>query len=526
MAEPLQIPTIGTHHDRAIVTSEMADRTALAERFAWLRDSLEGGGGYEDFVGAYSSDTGERVSMNPPTTYLQRYPRESAAKWNRRREGATYPNYIQWVVGVACGLLTRESPNRQGYPREVDDWISAARWDKYRVSLFRWAMAYGWLPVVVDAPRRGPAASQAAQDKGGVYVAPIHPDSILDLAWDGEGLAWIKYQEPVLERPDPLKPAKSGMRVWVLCRTGWWFWDLWDDGPESKERTIPVVDAGLWEGPVQGRVPVAVFSVGANRQQLRQRSWVEYPARIMRRLYNVRSQKAATQDGSCFPIYQYPVKSRDDLKMLKVGDSTAVPYWADSSHVPGFAPYDVGPAGVMATEEQHLIRQLKELVSLAFDEGSADTGIAKSYAFLQLNVTLAGLVASLERLELDVMDLVARFLGLADGLPEEAVPGYPVRFDLLDARQDIELAGLLLDMEFGPQARVEIKRRALLGRFLQELPADTVRLIEAELDEEATGEGADDNEPPPEDEQQPPTAADEELTPPLPGLPRDVAQPR
>lgn len=522
----MNIPSEGEKHQRDLVTQTHPDYEARATRFRFFRDSLEGIGGYEDYFGLYFTETGKSVQLRPEYTYLQRYTRESAAAWKRRREGAYYPNYIAWVVGVALGLLTRESPKRDGYPKPVDKWISAVNWDKRRARLFKWCLGYGEFYVQVDMPNRGtPApASAAGVPKSEPYYKIIHPDRVLDWATNADGdFDWLKYESDISEKPDPLTARRTGRRIWVLAREGWWYYDLWDDeDKETPDKEIPVAKSGVWEGAIKGRVPVVCYRSGIADDDGINRAFIEQPARIMRRLYNVLSQKAATQDRSCFPIYQYPVKTKDEIKKLRVGDATAVPYWFDSTHAPGYADYDVKPVEHMAEEARALVTQLKEVVSLAFDEDAASTGIAKSYAFLQLNVTLASQVAQLERFELEVSDLVARWKGDSKGMPEDAKPGYPTRFDVVDAKADIELGTKLLDFGgYGPKARREIKRQMLLGRFLQDLPNNVKKELETELKEEGeTTDGMDDQpEPVPEE-----ASKDPDLQ--LPRPPDKALQPR
>ncbi len=525
MAQTIKIPLPGTRRKRTEIEEKSPDYEARAQRFRFLRDAVEGGGGFEDFLGLYKSADGERTENLPDYTYLKRHPRENDARWTRRRETAYYPNLISWIMGVALGLLTRETPGRENYPEQLTKWMDSARFENARALLFWWCLGYGENYALVDRARRGDASSAAAVGDSGAYIRMIHPDRVWDSeVGDDSQLLWLKYAADISRQPDPTKPREIGEIVWILTRDGWWNYELWEGDKEESE--VPVAASGLWEGKVAGRVPVAVFrsrddTVGGSKIAP---AFIFAPARIMRRLYNVLSHKAQTQDSSCVPYFIIPAKDADAMKKMRIGNSSAIPMDPQGNKAPHFAVYDTGPAEHMATEAERLILLMKEVVSLAFDEDGAATGIAKSYAFLQLNVTLASTVTALEEFELDVLDLVERFEGRA-GMPDGAKVGMSKKFDLTDAKADIEQGILLLTAELGPKGRREVKRKMLITRYLQDLDSERKADLELELEEE--GEGADgddtggDGDPSTDPDLQPPTT-----TQPDPKLKPEQTEPR
>lgn len=483
---PITPPTKDSTTDREKVQETRTNYKADAQRFQFLRDAIEGTGGFQDYLGRFYANTGFRVDMLPQHTYLRKHPRESEARWTRRLETSFYTNFVSWILGVALGLLTRETPGREGYPEQLEEWMDANQWENIRSLLYWWALGYGELYALVDRPRREQKGKSAAQVKdGGAYVRMIHPDRVLDYSRKNGELEWLKYSESVEEKPGPLEPLRKGDRVWILTTTDWWYYDLWEDENDLKE--IKVTALGKWEGKVTGRVPVAVFrsrdeTIGGIA---RSPAFIEPPARIGRRLHNVLSFKAQTQDSSCVPYLVVPVKDHEELKKMRVGSSAAIPDDPQSTKSAHFAAYDTGPLEHLSGEVDRLIKLMKEVVSLAFDDDSAETGIAKSYAFLQLNVTLASQVTALEQFELDILDLVERFEGRA-GMPDGAKVSMPRKFDLTDAKADIEMGIQLLTAEYGPVGVRVIKEKMLLQRYAQDLDSETKADVEQELKDEAT----------------------------------------
>jgi hypothetical protein len=489
------IPPPGTKYHIDAIRSTYPNYNANVEHYQFLRDSFEGSGGYEAFRGRYWSHTGTTVAQLPDYTYLQRFsPRESAARWERRVEGAYYPNFIKWLVAIMKGLITRETPKRQEYPNEILDWIGSAEFNTKYSQMLAWALVYGRLYAIVMKERGVRGISAANTQSGETYVDLIHPDRVYDYAYGNDGeLRYFKYGHSIDLTEDPLAAEHiTGERIWVFTRDGWFYFDVLEKNTSSE---IAVQDSGMWDASIRGTVPIAAYDITGDLDRYgRPRSIIEHPAQVMRRLYNVLSQKSSIEDGSCFPVLIWPARSPEDLKKLQWDSSTAIPYPMESSHTPAFIGYDVKPIEHMTNEAARLILKLKQIVSLAFDEDAGATGIAKAYAFLQTNVTLASIVDSIERFELDILELVCMWENISDGMPDNATPGYTRRFELTDAQAEIEMAGALLEMEYGPIARREIKRHALMAKYLQDLPSEVVQEIERELEEEATDVGADEQE--------------------------------
>jgi hypothetical protein len=480
----ITIPETGDTHQVRDVKSVHPDYAELSLQYEFLRDSYTGNGGYETYKAGYDQD-GTTLGDWPLKTYLQRYPVEDSEKWQRRLEGAYYPNWIKHIVGIYAGLITREEPSPRGYPQQVDDWMGDADtgWATQRAQIMPWLLVYPTAYILVDKPDSDSTAASAAQASDSEpYAEFIHPDRALDWLYDEAGdLVYFKY-ETDMDMGDPLTGHTHGKRYTIFTQDGWWYYDIWDGDKSSGE--TPVIDSGMWPDSIKGTVPVAVYHAGLSNDMTEDVSPIEYIARVMMRLYNVLSQKSATEDGSCFPLFMIPTAGSEDIQKMTWGHSNAITFPMDASNTPAFAGYDVSPVQHMTEEAERLIRQLKDLAAIAIggdDEGS--TGIAKAYAFMKTDVTLAAMVAAIEDVEMQVMSLVARWNNTE--LEDGATPGYPDKFDLVAAREEIDNANALLEMGFGPQAETAIKQQAL-SKYMTSTDPETRQAIEDEMEEMAS----------------------------------------
>ena len=158
MTEPIEIPPVGALARVADVERTHPDYQRLAQRYTYLRDTYLGCGGYEPYIGRYEADTGSRPDDLPAYTYLQRYPREPTAKWERRVEAAYYPNPVRRIVQIQSGLILRTPPTMAGVPEAVISWGGAgsAGWENQRARIVPWCLVYPTLYAVVDRPSVSP----------------------------------------------------------------------------------------------------------------------------------------------------------------------------------------------------------------------------------------------------------------------------------------------------------------------------------------------------------------------------------
>lgn len=487
----IPIPEIGEQHKITAIKKPHEDWARLAAKYEWLSDSYTGKGGYETYTDGFDANGGRRGNL-PEKTYLQKYHSEPQEKWERRLAAAYYPNLIRRIVSIYAGLLTRENPTPDNYPPEIESWQGEgdAGWNLKRAQMIPWELVYPIVYILTDAPKQDPDVVTAAQaGESEPYASLIHPQRALDWEYDKDGaLIYFKYTCDISRRAivEGLPEREVGVRYTVFTTQGWWYYEIWKG---DKSGTAPVLDAGEWPDSVQGTLPVAVYHSGLTGDCEEDISPIEYLCRVMLRLHNVNSQKASTEDGSCFPVPLIPTRGDGDVQKMTWGEGTGITFPHDSTNKPHFMGYDVAPVEHMTNESQRLDALIRDLASLSFGgDDAGDTGIAKAYAFMLTDVTLATLVLAIEDVELQVMNLIAKWLGNADGLPDGAQPGFPRTFDLVGTREEIDNAVKLLEMEMGPIARTEITKRSVY-KYLTDTDPDTLIAIEDEFDDMAEGKG-------------------------------------
>ena len=197
----------------------------------FLLDALQGSGGFQGQVKQPSSGfwgpaaeqyntvtkllASEGVTRSA-TTYLDRHPREDDEKFNRRRDGAHYLNYVRPLTELKVSYATKSQPTRT-LPDKIKEWVERTRYaENYR----RFALitaALGWFPVLVDMPRGVPGGTKANSNTD-PYIVPLLPLNLYDYGCDEHGkITWAKLCTTYVRKPDWQSEAKPVERftVWT-----------------------------------------------------------------------------------------------------------------------------------------------------------------------------------------------------------------------------------------------------------------------------------------------------------------------
>lgn len=509
LPEGLEVPT-------AVVLSEHRDLTELLDLYHFLADAYTGEGGFAPWFGAYLgtkiqtegtpfedraqswNTTGNKLVVS----YITPHKRESTLKYRRRWEKAHYTNYIEWLVRIWAGVLTRHPPKRENYPPPVRAWIDAQDYDLWvKRERVPWGLVNGRLFTLINTPLDG----------DGPELALIQPTAVLDWLVDSDGLKAIKYRVPHNPTEDLLHPREPVDRVWVLNREGWYFFEISEKerrgalqgskglrnpatgaGQGREISTVKVKGSGLWDGQMKGKLPVLEF-----RRGVEARSAVFFQAQICRRLFNLDSLLTEIEDLTAFPLLAIQNSNSDDNRRALIGASVAINVPEDARLMPQYVTYDAGPHGVLSDRTTRLVKQLKQLAALTIGDSdqAGRTGIASAYEFFLTGATLADFASDFEEAERQDMDVVARWLGL-DGMPDNATVRWDTNFDLVEAKNQMMALDAALAMDPGPLARAEIIKRAVKA-VVGDLPEEQIREICEQIDEMSM-EDVEPETPPPE----------------------------
>ena len=135
--------------------------------------------GEKFLIDAYKGEGGFRDG-----SYLIPHPRESKEKLEKRKELATYPNYVKKVVDSYLSHLFKKSPIRSIETQEYQEFIQdvdkqGTYIDDFMRRRFKLAMITGTIYIIVDKPS-GKAKTKLEEKKLGLrpYLAVRTPSQL------------------------------------------------------------------------------------------------------------------------------------------------------------------------------------------------------------------------------------------------------------------------------------------------------------------------------------------------------------
>lgn len=417
-------------------------------RFEFIAHALAGSGGFAD------------------GRFLVKYPRESDAKYDRRREIAFYINHLMPAVSRFVGYLIAKPPMREtgGVPlfdaviddadyrgNSLDSWFSS-----FSVQ----AKARGSMLALVDMPRAVPGdlASQIAS-RAVPYLVQIKPEAVTRYSTDVTGaFTFIEWKSTIDDG--------QGSRIDVLRR--------WDSTSWSVVRGIEVIDSGVH---ALGVVPVVAFSEG---DEFGCTGPFAQIADIGLRLYNMRSELDEILRSQTFSImaYQVPEQSRLQFDVAKsaesIGTHNMLVYYGDA---PSFIAPPDGPARVYMDSIASLIAQINAIGMVIDEKSQAESGLARQLRFEDLNAALKDFSARMEDFERRVWSIVSRWLGVRS----QVSVSWPDDFALSDLASDLEVAQNMVALGM-PESYMREKRKQLAQADLSSSSPETLASIISDID--------------------------------------------
>lgn len=432
-------------------------------------------------------------------TYLDRFPREDFPKFKARQEVSQYLNHVEPIVDIRLSYMTRKESDRE-VPPEIEAWMEdvdgkGTSWSSFVEHTIAPRCAWvGWCPVLFDRKAlpqemEGQELSKAQADELGLQTRaiPLWPGNLLD--WDldeKDEFTWVKLIVPSVERPDPIGPEVRYERItlWERDRVRRWTIQCADD--KSEHDTI--VEASEMVNPL-GKVPLVIFRHKPSPTCPIRGLPMGGPLSILaRKVFNYLSEIDEHIRQSVFALFVWPVKDPTKAGPLVIGSQNALAVSMDSRVEPKWiAP----PAEVAAVLEKRIEATVLAIYQIGRSEyqrssgvGAAQSGISRAFQFEGTNRAIADFAANVAMGEETALEIVAMMEGVAD--PQVHVTP-PQKFDVEEMQREIDEALAALTMKLGRTASVELKRR-LIAKLLPNLAPETVKAIEAELQEQADEE--------------------------------------
>lgn len=482
---------------------------AVSHKF--LLDAVFGTGGFRGKYGvttvsqlgwaaeAYSAITSSLTSNITPSalqrdTYLDQFPREDQAKFDKRIDIAHYTNYVGPILDLLLSYLHKATVNRDKVPDAVEQWMEDAdgngtNWDTLkRETITHRAATLGWCPVLFDLTRPksdvpdGLQMSVARAREEGIKVRaiPLYPINVLEWITDeNRAVVAVKIRTDHVYRADLLSPKvnRETYSLWYADRVERYVVTTPEGGaaPTVSDREVITHDFG--------RIPIVVFRVKPTTEDnVRGVSAVCNAAVSARRLFNLESEMDDHIRNQVFATLGLPVQDMDANITELVGGTGSVIKIPHDANMP--LHYVAPPSSCADTIEKRMEVTVREIYRTEQVEHTkatgttATSGVARAYEFEGTNRRLGGMAIALAQSEQDSLRLVSKAIGKQSELTVSA----PTDFSIEDLESEIDGTIKALEAKLGATAETELKRR-LINRMLPNLPQSTQDAIDSELEE-------------------------------------------
>ena len=392
-----------------------------AYRFRFLADALNASGGFAPQKAATALVLSNSEALVYPT-YLVKYSRELAEKFNRRNQVAVYRNFLRSTCSRYNGYLFSKSASRatnsplyKAMLEDLDMRGNAAGifWQDFALN----AKARGSMLVLVDMTTELPdnQAEQVAT-RSVPYFLGIPPECIADCDVGDDGkFEWIALHDEYNERP--------AWKVWTKTD-----WRIQAPGKEGA-----IYDQGAHQ---LGECPVLIFSEQSEFPHYGEFSQI---ADLSLSWFNLVSSRDEILYGNAFPFLTYQLTDTEqagDLN-LTMGVSNAVIYRGER---PGYVSPESTALDVLERAIDRIEKAIQEIGYHIDMTAQAEAAAALNLRFRNLSASLTSFSQRLADFERRCWWTAAKWLNLSE-IPAIEWPG---DYDIADVMTEI---GILQNMQ-------------------------------------------------------------------------------
>lgn len=404
--------------------------------------------------------------------YLDRYPRESTDKFQRRKDVAWYSNDLKPACLRFASYLFKESATRRVTNPLVTKFLDDCDWRENSIDIFLQnftieAKARGCMLLLVDMPSKKPT-DKASQDEQRFfpYLVSIPPEKVYSYTLNEKGL----FNSIQVESHGIINGyTRFLIRGWDT--KSWWVTDGVSDIDRGEHNL--------------GVCPVLAFSEGMQFPYTGDFSQI---ANISKRLYNMRSELDEILRSQTFSLltYQVPPSEAGSVNPSQVAEAIGTHnLLIHPAATPVFVAPPEGPAKTYMdaiTKLEQLSKEIGMDTSVTVNSRYGESGAALVMRFQTLNASLLAFARRMEDLERRVFDLVSLWLGIENN----NTTSWPKDFNVSDALQEIQVLKDMQACAF-PQQVITEKMKCIVQQQFSNMEAAELDALLASCDEPLLG---------------------------------------
>lgn len=420
---------------------------AITKRYQFIADALNGAGGFAPLIEPVAS-------MAESRSYLVKYPRESTDKYARRQRIAWYRNFMHSACSKFAGYLAKKAPLREiGNPllaAMVDDcdWRGNSL-DVFWQSFVLEAKARGCMLLLVDMPRELPDNQAAQMERRAFpYLVGIAPERVISYEFNERGL----LSQVAIRDTRDFGNGQAEPVTRVYGETSWWV----QRGEAGDQLNI---GAAIERGDHNlGACPVLAFTEFGDFPHVGSFAQI---ADLSRRYFNAASEQDEILRAQTFSLLTYqtpPSQTGFNVSAVAeaVGTHNMLIHQGDS---PNFIAPPDGPATIYETRLEKLEADIRSIAMTVEQPSQAESGIALTIRFQELNSALTGFARQMEDLERRVFDLAGKWLG---GVEPPKTIAWPKSYELADLEMEMTILQNMQAAGF-PQEVIQAQMQTIIS---------------------------------------------------------------
>lgn len=437
----------------------------------FLRHAYHGSGGFK---------TGD---------YLVPHPRETQAKYDRRRFMAYYTNYVRPCVDSFVNPIFKKRPVREykpnayfdGFLKNVDS--GGSKIDAWMKNAALKARLYGGILAVMDNfPAGNSSQEDAIKNRRYPYLYLVRPEQITDWAVDRFGnLSKVSYKLSYTDIVNGNKVTRTDAWTWTAET---WTCDNKDGHTEGENRIhhIPVVPLyGALREDASDGLDVFVQDGQAASLLFPQSAYYQI-ARCNLAVFNACSELRERNRNQAFSILAYPIKEGDDYvtaQELSAGTSNMLLYAGEAGQPAWLDPAST-PSDVLINEIAQIVQEIYRMAERANVTGvqTQTSGLSKEWDNNAGNQTIAGFANSMEEFE----SCIAELFGLYVGADLEFTVSYNRDYAPVDTAAVLDEATKGLALQTGGLFDKEVRKQAARS-MLHDYDPDDLQEVLQDIDQ-------------------------------------------